>query len=88
MSAFDALQLGGGLVLAIGYLPQIAQIIRTRSCADLNLRTYIAMVVGIGMMEAYAINLVAAGSGIMFLVTNSISLCLVSVICLLVLRFR
>lgn len=48
MTFFDYLQLLGGFVLALGYIPQIIQIITTYSCRDLNLRTYLAMVLGIG----------------------------------------
>lgn len=88
MTFFDYLQLLGGFVLALGYIPQIIQIITTHSCRDLNLRTYLAMVLGIGLMEVYAINLVIKGSGLMFLITNSISLLLVIFICLLISAMR
>ena len=53
MDLFDILQLAGGVILAVGYIPQIAQIIHTKSCADLNLKTYLAMIAGIGLMEVY-----------------------------------
>lgn len=85
MSIFDALQLAGGLILAVGYIPQIVQIIRTKSCADLNLKTYTMMSVGIGMMEIYAVHLALGGAGQMFLATNSISLCMALLICILIL---
>lgn len=88
MTFFDYLQLLGGFVLALGYIPQIIQIITTHSCRDLNLRTYLAMVLGIGLMEVYAINLVLNESGLMFLITNSVSLLLVIFICLLIIAMR
>lgn len=88
MTFFDYLQLLGGFILALGYIPQIIQIIKTRSCKDLNLRTYLTMLFGIGLMEVYAINLVIEGSGLMFLITNSISLLLVIFICLLISAMR
>ena len=88
MNPFDFLQLAGGIILAVGYLPQIIQIIRTRSCEDLNLKTYLAMSVGILLMEVYAINLVTQGSGLMFLITNSTSLFLVIFICILIITMR
>ncbi len=84
MTMFDAFQLIGGFILAIGYIPQIRQIIRTKSCKDLNLKTYIALTVGMGFMEIYAINLALSGAGTMFLVTNSISLFLVLFIALMI----
>ncbi|MCL2300844.1 MAG: PQ-loop domain-containing transporter [Firmicutes bacterium] len=71
---FDTLQLIGGLILAVGYIPQIIQLIRTKSCKDLNLNTYATVFLGIALMEAYAINLAAHGAGAMFLVTNSMAL--------------
>ncbi len=77
MSIFDILQLIGGFILAIGYVPQIRQIIRTKSCKDLNLKTYIALAVGMGFMEVYALDLALTGAGTMFLITNSVSLFLV-----------
>ncbi len=84
MNIFDILQLIGGIILAIGYIPQIRQIIHTKSCRDLNLKTYIALAVGMGFMEIYAINLALSGAGTMFLVTNSISLFLVLLIALMI----
>ena len=77
---FDILQLLGGIILAVGYIPQIAQIVRTRSCEDLNPKTYLSILVGVALMEAYAINLVVHGSGLMFLITNSASLLIVLVL--------
>lgn len=88
MTFFDFLQLLGGFILALGYIPQIIQIIETRSCKDLNLRTYLAMALGIGFMEVYAVSLMLKGSGLMFLITNSVSLLLVIFICLLITAMR
>ena len=41
MTIFDFMQLIGGFILAVGYTPQIRQILRTKSCGDLNLKTYL-----------------------------------------------
>lgn len=71
---FDALQLLGGIILSFGQIPQIAQILKTRSARDLNLKTFVMMLTGILLMEVYGINLVAHGSGGAFLITNSISM--------------
>jgi MtN3 and saliva related transmembrane protein len=88
MEMFDLLQLIGGVVLAVGYIPQIVQLIKKRSCRDLNLKTYITLTVGIGLMEIYAVNLAVHGSGIMFLVTNSLSLLLTAAISALIIFIR
>ena len=57
MTVYDWFQLTGGVILALGYLPQIRQLLTTRSCKDLNINTYISLAAGIGMMEIYAYNL-------------------------------
>lgn len=84
MTFFDVLQLLGGVILALGYIPQIKQIIKTHSCDDLNFNTYLFMALGIGLMEIYAISLVCNGSGHMFAVTNTVSFFLVVTICILI----
>lgn len=63
---FTAMQLVGGLILSVGWIPQIVQIIRTRSVADLSLKAYLLMLLGILLMEAYAVNLAAQGSDLLF----------------------
>ena len=82
---FDVLQIIGGIILAVGYIPQIRQVVRTHSCKDLNLKTYAAILSGIICMEAYAINLVLNGSGLMFLITNSLSLLMTLSLCIAIL---
>lgn len=85
---FDLIQLVGGLILALGYMPQIKQLLRTKSSRDINLATYVFLVVGIGCMEVYAINLVRNGSGTMFLITNSIALTLTVSILIIMMCLR
>ena len=72
MNFYEVLQLVGGLILSVGAIPQIEQIIRTKSAKDLNLATLIALIVGMGMMQAYAIH----ENILMFAITNTISLVL------------
>ncbi len=84
---FDFLQLLGGIMLSVGQVPQIMQIMRTKSAKDLNLKTYVMMVTGISLMEAYAINLVVHGAGGAFLVTNTISLIASSIMLFLILKY-
>ena len=88
MTFYDFLQLIGGIILALGYIPQICQLLRTKSCGDLNLKTYLYLCLGIGMMEIYAIDLHKNGNGHMFLVTNSISFALVALISFLIIKYR
>nr|WP_218652884.1 PQ-loop domain-containing transporter [Paenibacillus sp. 79R4] len=82
------MQLIGGVILAIGWIPQILQIIKTKSVRDLSLKSYLFMLSGIALMEIYAIDLVSNGAGIAFLMTNSLSLLVVLFVIMLVLRYR
>ncbi|WP_310829495.1 PQ-loop domain-containing transporter [Paenibacillus pedocola] len=85
---FTLMQLIGGIILSIGWIPQIVQILKTKSVSDLSLRAYLLMLLGIGLMEAYAVSLAADGNGLAFLVTNTMSLTVVSTVVLLILRYR
>lgn len=84
---FDILQLLGGIILSFGQIPQIVQIITTKSAKDLNLKTYIMMFTGILMMEIYAINLVLHGAGGAYLFTNTISLIASAIMVILTLKY-
>lgn len=85
---FDILQLIGGIILSFGYIPQIAQMIKTKSVDDLNLKTFLSVFIGIMFMEIYAVNLVIHKVGHMFLVTNSMALILSGVVCILIYKYR
>ncbi|GAB6928947.1 hypothetical protein JCM10914A_29300 [Paenibacillus sp. JCM 10914] len=85
---FALFQLVGGVILSFGWIPQIIQIIRTRSVADLNPKTFWSLLIGIGLMEVYAVSLAVEGVGYAFLITNSMSLVLIVVILLLIFRYR
>ncbi|WP_313342426.1 PQ-loop domain-containing transporter [Sedimentibacter sp.] len=84
---FDALQLIGGAIMSFGQIPQIIQIIRTKSAKDLNLKTFSMMLTGILLMEIYAINLVLNGSGGAFLITNTVSLIASAIMVFLILKY-
>lgn len=86
---FDLLQLIGGLILAVGYIPQIQQIIRTKSVGDLNLKTFLLLFVGITLMEIYAVHLVVVKhAGQMFLVTNTLALALTGIVTALIVKYK
>jgi MtN3 and saliva related transmembrane protein len=70
MNIFDIIQLVGGLILCVGSLPQLEQIVRTKSVGDINLTSVITMVTGITLMEIYAVHAELT----MFIITNTISL--------------
>ncbi|MBE0417858.1 MAG: hypothetical protein IBX63_08845 [Coriobacteriia bacterium] len=85
MSGFmDILQIGGGIVLAAGYIPQIRRILATRSAHDLSLTMWLSVLVGLSLMEVYAAHLFVSAGTIAVLITNSISMafsiCMVALI--------
>jgi MtN3 and saliva related transmembrane protein len=74
LSFFNLLQLIGGLILSVGYVPQIVKIFKTHSVRDFS-RIYLGGIfTGICFMEAYAVYMYfvlhAAG---MFFITNTVS---------------
>lgn len=88
LAIFNMLQLIGGLILAVGYLPQIIKIGKTRSVRDFS-RIYLGGIfTGIVLMEAYAIYMFfvqhTAGA---FLATNTVSFILSGIEFFMVLAF-
>lgn len=85
---FDALQLLGGIILSIGYIPQIIKLIKTKSAKDFNLKTFMSVLIGIALMEVYAIDLFIGGNGFMYLVTNTMSLAIQIVLVALICKYQ
>jgi len=82
---FGLFQLIGGIIMSVGYIPQIAQILRTKSSEGLNIKSFGMIFAGILLYEVYAISLVVLeSSGIMYLITNSVSTFLSGLMCLLI----
>ncbi|MBR0277904.1 MAG: PQ-loop repeat-containing protein [Clostridia bacterium] len=83
------LQLIGGIVISVGYIPQIRQIIRTKSSEGLNLKSFGMIFFAVILYEIYAVCLVVyESSGHMFLVTNSLSMIFSGTMCLLIRIYR
>ena len=86
---FGLCQLVGGIIMSVGYIPQIAQILRTKSSEGLNLKSFGMIFIGILLYEIYAISLVVLeSSGHMYLITNSVSTLLSGTMCLLIVFYR
>lgn len=86
---YNLLQLIGGIILSVGYVFQVKQTWSTKSVEDLNFTTYLSVFIGILFMEIYAINLVIVNNaGLMFLITNSMSLTLSGIMVVLILLFK
>lgn len=82
---FGIFQLIGGIILSVGYIPQIVQIFRTKSSEGLNFKSFGMIFAGIALYEIYAISLVVINdSGHMYLITNSISVLLSGLMCSLI----
>ena len=86
---YGVFQLIGGIIMSVGYIPQIAQILRTKSSEGLNLKSFGMIFAGILLYEIYAIALVVLeSSGYMYLITNSVSMALSGLMCLLIVCYR
>lgn len=85
---FDILQLIGGIILSFGYIPQIIQMVKTKSVEDLNSKTFLSVFIGTLFMEIYAVNLVINKVGHMFLVTNTMALILSGIVCILIFKYK
>lgn len=82
---FGIFQLIGGVIMSVGYIPQIVQMLRTKSSEGLNFKSFGMIFGGIALYEIYAVALVAIdGSGHMYLITNSVSTLLSGLMCLLI----
>ena len=82
---FGIFQLIGGVIMSVGYIPQIVQMLRTKSSEGLNFKSFGMIFAGIALYEIYAVALVAIdGSGHMYLITNSVSTLLSGLMCLLI----
>ncbi len=73
-SIMELLQIGGGVILCAGYVPQIRRIITTRSAHDLSLSMWLSVFAGLLAMEVYAVHLLLTTGTIAVLFTNSVSL--------------
>lgn len=85
---FNIIQLLGGIILSVGYIPQIVQIVKTKDASGLNLQTFRSVALGLALMEIYAINLALEGAGFMFLVTNTLGLVLTSILAFLIHKYQ
>jgi MtN3 and saliva related transmembrane protein len=85
---FSVMQLIGGVILSLGWIPQIILILKSKSVSDLSLRSYMLIFMGISLMEAYAISLAVTGVGLAFLITNTLSLCVVLIVIILIVRYK
>lgn len=81
-------QLVGGLVLSVGMIPQIIQLIKTKQANDLNHVSVLTILLGVALMEVYAIGLSMQGVGLPFLITNTASLILEIILALAVLKYK
>lgn len=89
MGILYVMQVIGGCIMATGYIPQLRQMVRTKSVRDLNIKTFIALSIGLVMMESYAIGLVVHDhTGDAFLITNTLGLILNTVVVILIVYYR
>lgn len=85
---FNILQLIGGIILSIGYIPQIVKTLKRKSVEDISVMYYRNVFIGIILMELYAIYNAVMGVAYMFLITNTISLILSGTMLVLTMCYR
>jgi MtN3 and saliva related transmembrane protein len=84
---FSLLQLFGGILLSLCWIPQIRQILRTKSVKNLNLTTFLLVLLGEICMETYATKLLLLGEW-EFFATNTIAMMVELYIVILILYYR
>lgn len=87
-NAINLLQLIGGIILSIGYIPQIKKIIKSKSVKDFDGKYLFSLLLGVGLMEIYAVYSAIHGVAIMFLVTNTIAFICAAIMYALYLTFK
>ena len=86
---FNTLMIVAGMLLVVSYIPQLVQIVQTKTVRDLNLKTFGTMTFAIGLMEVYGIHLVlTAHVGQAFLISNSLSLGMALFLCIMIVVYR
>lgn len=88
MGFYDYLQIVGGILLVIAFLPQIIKMIRTKSVEDMSLATFTMNFIAVGFMEVYAWNLWVTHDQPAFLITNSLGWVVAATLLVLILRYR
>jgi MtN3 and saliva related transmembrane protein len=86
---FDFLQLFGGILLTVGYIPQIRKILRTKNVESFDLMGFSIIALGIGCMEAYACyQWFVRGVAGAFMITNTIAFIIALILVGLILYYR
>ena len=89
LAFFSMLQFIGGIILSVGYIPQITKIIKTKSVDDFSVFYLILLTTGISFMQAYAMYMwFGLGQAGAFMITNTMSLSLAGTETFLVLKYR
>jgi len=83
---FDMIQLLGGLILSLGYIPQIFKIFKTKSVDDFSFNTLKLVAFGIFCMELYAIYNIKVA--FMFFITNTLALAIQIIMVMLYMIYR
>ncbi len=84
MQLVEILGFVAGTCTTAAFLPQVIQVWRTRSAADISLGMYCVFLLGVFLWLAYGI-IVSAMS---MIVANSVTLCLAGLVLLMKLRFE
>ena len=84
MQLVEILGFVAGTCTTAAFLPQVIQVWRTRSAADISLGMYCVFLLGVFLWLAYGIIM----SAMSMIVANSVTLCLAGLVLLMKLRFE
>ena len=84
MQLVEILGFVAGTCTTAAFLPQVIQVWRTRSAADISLGMYCVFLLGVFLWLAYGIIM----SAMSMIVANSVTLCLAGMVLLMKLRFE
>ena len=88
MTMAEVFQLIGGMFLTFAALPQITQILITRSVQGLNLLTFLMILTGNAMKMVYAIYMAINGYGLVLTITTGMSFAIILTLTALIIYYR
>jgi len=88
MITFSILQIVGGFLLALGYWPQLVKLVKTKNASSFSVPFLSLLWLGVALMVPYSIELLICYDSWAFLVSNSLSLAMATVLLTLVLYYQ
>ncbi len=88
MEMAEVFQLIGGMILTFAALPQITQVVITKSVEGLNLLTFLMILTGNALKLVYAIHMAVNGYGLVLIITTSMSFLIILTLTSMIVYYR